>query len=91
MKKLIQLNLKKTNKVVLLGITTDKLTFTEQISNLCRTANFKVLALRRIRKYLSLKQSKKLCNAFINSQCSHVPIILMVCRKRQCKMFQRIY
>lgn len=49
--------MKETNKVVSLGITMDnKLTFNERISNLCRAANFKLLALLRIRKKLSLEQ-----------------------------------
>ena len=43
-------------KVVLLSITIDNfLTFNEHIDNLCRTANYKLHALRRIRKYLSLE------------------------------------
>ena len=41
--------IKLTNKVVLLGITiNNKLTFNGHISNLCCTANFKLLALLRI-------------------------------------------
>ena len=56
-------------KVVLLGITIDNLLiFNEHIDNLCRTENYKLHALRRIRKYLSSEKAKLLCNAFINSQ-----------------------
>ena len=44
-----------SRKVVLLGITTDNLIiFNEHIDNLCRTANYKLHALRRIRKYFYL-------------------------------------
>ena len=40
-----------SKKIVLLGITTDNLlTFNKHIDNLCRTANYKLYALRRIRK-----------------------------------------
>ena len=41
-----------SRKVVLLGITTDNLIiFNEHIDNLCRTANYKLHALRRLRTY----------------------------------------
>ena len=61
--------IEESKKVVLLGITIDNLlTFNEHIDNLCRTANYKLHALRRITKYLSLEKGKLLCNAFINSQ-----------------------
>ena len=42
--------IEENKKVVLLGITI----FNEHIDNLCRTAIYKLRALRRIRKYLSL-------------------------------------
>ena len=60
--------IEESRKVVLLGITIDKLLiFNEHIDNLCRTADYKLHALRKIRKYLSLEKAKLLCNAFINS------------------------
>ena len=47
-----------SRKVVLLGITFDNLlTFNEDIDYLCR-ANYKLHALRRTRKYLSLEKAK---------------------------------
>ena len=49
--------IEESKKVVLLGITVDSLlTFNEHIDNLCSTANYKLHALRRIRKYLSLEK-----------------------------------
>ena len=61
--------IEESRKVVLLGITIDNLLiFNEHIDNLCRTENYKLHALRRIRKYLSSEKAKLLCNAFINSQ-----------------------
>ena len=73
-----------TKQVVLLGITIDNLlTFNEHIDNLCRIANYKLHALRRTRKYLSLKKAKLLCNAFINSQFNYAPLVWMFCRKKQ--------
>ena len=49
--------IEESEKVVLLGITIDNLlSFNEYIDNLCRTANYKLHTLRRIRKYLSLEK-----------------------------------
>ena len=76
--------IEESRKVVLLGITIDNLLiFNEHIGNLCRTANYKLHALRRIRKYLSLEKAKLLCNAFINSQFNYAPLVWMFCRKKQ--------
>ena len=58
-----------SDTVELLGISVDSvLTFNEHTNNLCRIASYKLYALRRIRKYLSQDQAKRLYNAFINSQ-----------------------
>ena len=75
--------IEESRKVVLLGTTTDNLLiFNEHIDNLCLTANYKLHALQRIRKYLSLEKAKLLCNAFINSQFSYAPLVWMFCRKK---------
>ena len=63
----------------------------EHIDNLCRTANYKLHALRRIRKYLSLEKAKLLCNAFINSQFNYAPLVWMFCRKKQYLKIQKIH
>ena len=42
-------------------------------SGKCRTANYKLHALRRKIKYLSLEKAKLLCNTFINSQFKYAP------------------
>ena len=84
--------IEESKKVVLLGITIDNLlTFNEHIGNLCRTANYKLHALRRIRKYLILEKAKILCNAFINSQFNYVPLVWMFCRKKQYLKTQMIH
>ena len=68
--------IEESKEVVLLGITIDNfLTFNEDIDNLCRTANYKLHALRRIRKYLSLEKAKRLWNAYINSQFNYAPLV----------------
>ena len=84
--------IEESKKVVLLGITIGNLlTFNEHIDNLCRTANYKLHALRRIRKYLPLEKAKLLCNAFINSQFNYAPLVWMFCRKKQYLKIQKIH
>ena len=49
------INLKESDHVELLGITTDKhLDFKKHIEILCWNANYKLHALRRMRKYLAV-------------------------------------
>ena len=68
--------------MILLGITIDnKLIFKKHIENLCRTAQYKLHALTRIRKYLTLDKSILLGNTFINSQFNYAPLMWMFCRK----------
>ena len=54
-------------------------------------ANYRLHALRRIRKYLSLERAKLLCNAFINSQFNYTPLVWMFCRKEQHLKIQKIH
>ena len=80
------------DSVELLGIRIDKkLTFNEHINNLCRNANYKLYALRRIRKYLTRDQAKLLYSAFINSQFSYASTIWMFCRKNKYSKIQKIH
>ena len=73
---------KESNEVKLLGITIDnKLFFKKHIENLCRTAQYNVHALTRIRKYLTLDKAILLGNTFINSQFNYAPLVWMFCRK----------
>ena len=54
---------------LLIGITIDiALNFKKHFENLCRTAQYKLHALRRIRKYLTLDKAKLLGNVFIDCQ-----------------------
>ena len=49
---------KESNEVIFLGITIDnKLVFRKRIENLCSVAQYKLHALRRIRKQLTLHSS----------------------------------
>ena len=52
------ITVKESNEVILLGITIDnKLVFKKHMENLCRTAQYKLHALTRIRKYLTLDKA----------------------------------
>ena len=54
------------------GLTIDKeLNFIKHIEKLCRNAQYKLHALRRIRKYLSLEKAKMLSDTIIDSQFNY--------------------
>ena len=78
--------------VELLGISIDKaLNFKNHIENLCRTAQYRLHALRRIRKYLTLDKAKLLVNAFIDSQFNYAPRIWLFCYKTAYWKMQKIH
>ena len=86
------ITIKESDKVELRGITIDKaLNFKKHIENLCRTAQYKLHALRRIRKYLTLDKAKLLGNAFIDSQFNYAPLIWMFCHKATYLKMQKIH
>ena len=61
------ITVKENNEVILLVITIDnKLGFKKHTENLCRTAQYKLLALTRIRKYVTLDKAILLGNTFIS-------------------------
>ena len=63
-----------SDEVELLGLTIDKeLNFSKHIDKLCRNAQCKLHALRRIRKYLNLEKAKMLGNPLliVNSTMHH--------------------
>ena len=81
-----------SDEVELPGLTIDKeLHFSKHIGKLCRKAQYKLHALRRIRKYLSLEKAKMLGNAFIVSQFNYAPLIWMFCRKGLYLKMQKIH
>ena len=70
------INVKKSDHEELLGITIDKhLDFKKHIENLCWNANYKLHALRRMRKYLAVEKLKLLGNAVIDKQFNSAPLI----------------
>ena len=77
------IKIRESSSVTLLGLTIDnRLTFKDHINILCRRANLKLHALRRIRKYLTTVKAKLLYNAFINSQFNYASIIWMFFHKQ---------
>ena len=71
-----------SSEVKLLGITIDyDLKFKKHINELCRKASYKLHALQRIRRYLSVDKAKLLANAYIDSQFNYAPLIWMFGRK----------
>ena len=90
--KIGSITIKESDEVELLGITIDKaLNFKKHTKNLCRTAQYKLHALRQIRKYLTLDKAKLLGNAFIDSQFNYAPLIWMFCHKSTYLKMQKIY
>ena len=76
----------------LLGLTIEKeLNFSEHIDKLCRNAQYKLHALRRIRTYLSLEKAKMLGNTITDSQFNYAPLIWMFCRKELYLKLQKIH
>ena len=70
------------DEVELLTLTIDKeLNFSKHTDKLCHNAQYKLHALRRIRKNLSLEKAKMLGNAFTDSRFNYAPLICMFCRK----------
>ena len=77
------IKIRESSSVTLLGLTIhNRLTFKDHINILCRRANLKLHALRRISKYLTTVKAKQLYNTFINSQFNYASIIWMFCRKQ---------
>ena len=86
-----QIKLKESQKVLLLGLTVDnQLIFKDHVDMLCSTANYKLHALRRIRKYLTPVKARLLYNAFINSQFNYASVIWMFCRKKDYLNIEKI-
>ena len=72
-----------SDDVTLLGLMIEKnLSFKNiYIDDLVRKTQYKLHALRRIRKFLTIEKAKILGNTFIDSQFNYAPLIWMFCRK----------
>ena len=81
-----------TSKAELLGLTIDhKLKFDAHIDKLCKTARFNLHALCRVRKCLTLKQSKLLANSFVNTQFGYASLIWMFRSKNSMLKINKIH
>ena len=90
--KINSIKVEASDYILLLGITTDKkLTFKQHIENLCRKTQYKLHALRHIRKFLTIEKAKILGNAFIDSQCNYAPLRWMFCRKTLYSKIEKIH
>ena len=75
----------------ILLVIDNRLTFKDHINMLCQRANYKLHALRRIRKYLTLEKSKLLYNNFINNQFNYASIIWMFSHKQDYFEVEKIH
>ena len=65
-----------SNEVKLLGITVDnQLKFKKHIDELCKKAPYKLHVLRGIRGYVTVKKTRIIANAFIDSQFNYALLI----------------
>ena len=86
--------IERSAEVTLLGVKIDQqLKFKSHIKELCRKVAYKLRALRKIRKYLTVEKAKLLANAFFNSQFTSATLIWMFTGKssiaRICKIHFR--
>ena len=80
--KIRDITIKSASYVTLLCITIDsKLNFKEHINNIVKKAYYKLHALRRLRKFLTLEKAKILSCSMIESQFAYCPLIWMFCSK----------
>ena len=77
----------------LFGITIDyDVKFKKHTNELCRNASYKLHALQRVRRYLSVDKAKLLTNAFIDCQLNYATLIWMFAGKtlnKICKLHHR--
>ena len=67
-----------SNQIKLLGITVDnELKFKKHMEDLCKKASYKLHALRRIRRYLTVEKARTLTNAFTDRKFKYAPLIWM--------------
>ena len=66
----------------MLGVTIDnKLNFKTHLLNITKNANIKYNALRKVQKYMTTDQEKRIFSSFIKSQFTYCPLIWIFCTK----------
>ena len=74
--KINSIEIRNTTEEELLGLAINhKLKFDTHINKLCKTARFKLHALCRTRKFLTLEQAKLLANSSVNTQFGYAPLL----------------
>ena len=85
------ITIKSVSSVTLLGITIDsKLNFKEHINNIVKKAYYKLYALRRLRKFLTLEKAKILACSMMESQFAYCPLIWMFCSKTDMQRVEKV-
>ena len=85
------MKIRESSNIVLLGLTIDnRLTFKDHIHILCRRASFKLHALRKIRKHLTIDKTKLLYNAFINNRFNYASLVWMFCHKQDYLKIEKV-
>ena len=80
------------DSVKLLGLKIDaNLTFSDHIADICKKSQWKLFALKRIRKYISQDKALLLASSFVMCQFSYSPLCWMFCSKRENDMINRIH
>ena len=81
-----------TNNVKLLGVVIDnKLNFSKHIQNICNTANNKVSQLFRMRRSMTLTQSRSLVNAFVLPYFIYCLLVWMFCHKKDINLINKVH
>ena len=89
--KIGDITIKSASYVTLLGITIDsKLNFKEHLNNIVKRAYYKLYALRRIRKFLTLEKAKILACSMIETQFAYCPLIWMFCSKIDMQRVEKV-
>ena len=80
--KINSIKVEASHDILLPGITIDKiLTFKQHNEKLCWKAQYKLHALRRIIKYITMEKANILGNAFIGNQFKYALLLCMFCGK----------
>ena len=86
------ITIKSVETVKLLGVKIDsKLTFLPHVTELCKRSNHKLRALKRVRNFISQKQTELLVNAYILSPFNYCPLIWMFCGKQGNRLIDRCH
>ena len=80
------------NQVKLLGVVIDnKLNFSKHIQTICKTTNNKISQLIRMRRYMSIEQSRSIVNAYILPYFLYCPLIWMFCHKKDINRINKVH